>query len=657
MKSLVMFGASAALILLSVFVLKPQFQKEKEEKEKSELLWKSARREKMLELSVKAEVPSNNFTLKKGAETQGWIIETPDEAGKNFDADSATVDSLISSILGTKKESDIQVDPAKSGLDVPKFELKLVYTDDDDKKVENLLFIGEDSPVDYQSYAKWGTDKQIFMISKSLKYAIDKKANDLRNKKVFKHNLADFKEIKVSGKRNYSLELGEGGKWGLHLGARKLAADTAALSDWISSLSNAKVVAFPSEDKNNLNVFGLHKPTSTLSFTTLKGELTQWPIGQVKIGKELHTYTTHTGIESIFEMSASFSDDAQKDPQDLRNKRVLSFDKTRAQKITYASKDLQIELLKGKEVWNATHTFKGVKTEGVALKAKVEKLINSLSILRALKFLEKNPKDSSLGLGKKKVEIFETPTAAATASFEVGNTFKDNSTVLWASTFEDPITSILNFAELFPEDATQLIDKTVANKALQKTDEKALDKAPATEATSGSKRIKKLEKTVTNVKELKKLPAAIVEKGAKYSALMTLKDGKKLKIVFAADKAPYTVSNFIHLARNGFYNGVLFHRVISDFVVQGGDPTGTGRGGPGWMFNNEDNDLKHLKGSLSMAHAGRDTNGSQFFIVLAPQPHLDGLHTVFGQVTDGLELIDQIKQGDSMATVEVFEEK
>ncbi|MEO5666935.1 MAG: peptidylprolyl isomerase [Bdellovibrionota bacterium] len=137
---------------------------------------------------------------------------------------------------------------------------------------------------------------------------------------------------------------------------------------------------------------------------------------------------------------------------------------------------------------------------------------------------------------------------------------------------------------------------------------------------------------------------------------MKLSDGKELDIEFAADKAPYTVSNFLNLARNKFYDGVVFHRVIRDFVIQGGDPTGTGTGGPGYKFDNEDNDLKHVRGSLSMAHAGRNTNGSQFFIVLQPQAHLNGLHTVFGKITKGEELLDNIPQGTKMTTVEVFEE-
>ncbi|HVJ66105.1 MAG TPA: peptidylprolyl isomerase [Bdellovibrionota bacterium] len=138
---------------------------------------------------------------------------------------------------------------------------------------------------------------------------------------------------------------------------------------------------------------------------------------------------------------------------------------------------------------------------------------------------------------------------------------------------------------------------------------------------------------------------------------MVLQDGKEFEILFDAEAAPYTVSNFLHLARNGFYNNVKFHRVIADFVAQGGDPTGTGSGGPGWKFHDEQNKLTHQRGSLSMANAGPNTNGSQFFVVLQPQPHLNGKHTVFGKITKGLDLIDRIKVGDVMKSVEVFERR
>jgi peptidyl-prolyl cis-trans isomerase B (cyclophilin B) len=109
------------------------------------------------------------------------------------------------------------------------------------------------------------------------------------------------------------------------------------------------------------------------------------------------------------------------------------------------------------------------------------------------------------------------------------------------------------------------------------------------------------------------------------------------------DDAPKTVENFLKLARDGFYNGVIFHRVIPDFMVQGGDPTGTGSGGPGYQFEDEFNDNKVVRGALAMANAGPNTNGSQFFIVTTEAASwLDGKHTVFGRVTDGMGVVDTI---------------
>ena len=114
------------------------------------------------------------------------------------------------------------------------------------------------------------------------------------------------------------------------------------------------------------------------------------------------------------------------------------------------------------------------------------------------------------------------------------------------------------------------------------------------------------------------------------------------------EEAPKTVQNFEELARKGFYDGVIFHRVIPDFMIQGGDPTGTGSGGPGYTFEDEANDHKVARGALAMANAGPNTNGSQFFIVTADAcPWLDGKHTVFGRVTDGMDVVDAISDVDT----------
>jgi peptidyl-prolyl cis-trans isomerase B (cyclophilin B) len=123
------------------------------------------------------------------------------------------------------------------------------------------------------------------------------------------------------------------------------------------------------------------------------------------------------------------------------------------------------------------------------------------------------------------------------------------------------------------------------------------------------------------------------------------------------EHAPKTVNNFVFLAGEGFYDGVIFHRVIANFVVQGGDPTGTGSGGPGYRFEDEvkGNPLKHETGVISMANAGPNTNGSQFFVTHSPQPHLNGRHTVFGKVVEGMDVVHAVHQGDVMTRVTVRE--
>jgi cyclophilin family peptidyl-prolyl cis-trans isomerase len=151
------------------------------------------------------------------------------------------------------------------------------------------------------------------------------------------------------------------------------------------------------------------------------------------------------------------------------------------------------------------------------------------------------------------------------------------------------------------------------------------------------------------MKQWNKSPEFDLDLKKKYSATLSTDNGDIVLELFA-DKTPVTVNNFIFLAREGFYDGSIFHRVISDFMVQGGDPTGTGRGGPGYRFADEfHSSLKHDKpGVLSMANAGPGTNGSQFFITHVPTPHLNNKHTVFGQVVSGMEVLLSIPERDPM---------
>jgi peptidyl-prolyl cis-trans isomerase B (cyclophilin B) len=148
-----------------------------------------------------------------------------------------------------------------------------------------------------------------------------------------------------------------------------------------------------------------------------------------------------------------------------------------------------------------------------------------------------------------------------------------------------------------------------------------------------------------------------IDPAKKYSATFDTTRGEIVCDLFAKD-APKTVNNFVFLAREKFYDGTLFHRVIENFMIQGGDPTGTGRGGPGYRFEDETkgNPNKHQIGTLSMANAGPNTNGSQFFITHVVTDWLDGKHTVFGQVRKGQDVVNAIKQGDMLNSVTIAEE-
>ncbi len=151
-------------------------------------------------------------------------------------------------------------------------------------------------------------------------------------------------------------------------------------------------------------------------------------------------------------------------------------------------------------------------------------------------------------------------------------------------------------------------------------------------------------------------PDMVLDHSKAYTATIRTNRGDIELELFAAE-APRTVNNFVFLARDGYYDGLAFHRVIPGFVAQGGCPHGTGTGGPGYQFEDETeaNPHKHQAGSLSMANAGPNTNGSQFFICHESKPHLDGKHTVFGKVAEGIDVVLSLEQGDFMEEIHIIE--
>jgi len=171
----------------------------------------------------------------------------------------------------------------------------------------------------------------------------------------------------------------------------------------------------------------------------------------------------------------------------------------------------------------------------------------------------------------------------------------------------------------------------------------------------------------SGTKQYDSAPPMTINKNKQYTATVKMEKGGEFVIQLYPDKAPITVNSFVFLARDGFFDGVTFHRVLEGFMAQGGDPTGSGMGGPGYEFVNEDSDLKFDKaGVVAMANAGRDTNGSQFFITFGPTPQLNGGYTIFGQVIEGMQVVDGIRRrdpdqnpdfpGDAIQSVTVTEE-
>ena len=149
-------------------------------------------------------------------------------------------------------------------------------------------------------------------------------------------------------------------------------------------------------------------------------------------------------------------------------------------------------------------------------------------------------------------------------------------------------------------------------------------------------------------------PPMVIDISKQYTAIIETEKGDLVLELFARD-VPITVNNFVFLAREGFYDGTTFHRVIAGFMAQGGDPTGTGRGNPGYKFDDEFSQHTHVAGALSMANSGPNTNGCQFFITFTPQHGLDGKHSVFGQLIEGMDVLQAIEQGDTITRIVIEE--
>lgn len=641
---LIFLGVSALILLLTVFVLAPQQEKKKEQEANASLLWNGLKRDEIL--AVKFINPKGTFDLKKDSQGKdSWILSTGEES---FQADTGAVTGLISTMIAAKTEENVKAPPLDQiGLNAPKYKVQIETTN---KSVTHKeLWIGNDTPVNYFVYAKWADSDDIFLTTRSLRFGIDKDAKDLRDKEPIKFTLAELKEIQYSSygrdgldKEQFKITLEDAG-WKLADKSNALISDVE-LQKWFSPIETLKAQGFAGDDKKQKASLGFNQPLAKLSVTTKKGQQETWTLTSKKVtqGKTKvdEYYFSADHLDTIFQMKPTIKDNFKLSLFQIREKNVTAFDPEQIDHIKISGRTKTMEFHKNGGSWSATSTFKGFEA-GQGNSLTLERILKAFSKMSATKYHD-NAGGWKTGLAQPSRTLEFYHGDQLHSKVIVGKKLSDSEVIVQTKLNPSPASVLIKIEEVVPLKPEPYILKEAKPQ-------------PAT-TTSSKKEKTKMEATVSSPSQLKKLPSPIVKPGHSYTAEITVAGKGLIEITFAPDKAPYTVSNFLHLARNNFYNGLKFHRVIPDFVAQGGDPVGNGTGGPGWVFDYEQNDLKHEIGSISMAHASDpNTNGSQFFLVFKPQPHLNGVHTVFGQVTKGLDLMNSLKQGDVMEKVEVFE--
>ncbi|NCN26778.1 DUF4340 domain-containing protein [bacterium] len=631
------------ILLLTIFVLAPKQEESKEKEANASLLWGGLKRDDILSLSFSN--PNGSFNLKKDSQGKDlWILNTADES---FEADRDAVTGLVSTMIAAKTEENLKAPSLDQiGLDSPKYRVKVETKES--KESQRELLIGNDTPVNYFVYAKWSDSEDIFLTTRSLRFGIDKDAKDLRNKMPLKWHLEDLKEIEYRSlgrggldKESFTIKVSDGG-WRVNDKSNALISD-AELEKWYTPIENSKAQGFVADSKAEKAKLGFKQPLLTLSLTNTNGEKQSWTLASKEVvqgkNKTSEYYWSAEDLDTTYLMKTSFRDSLKLSLFQIREKAVTILDTVKVDRIRISGRTKTMDFKKLADHWSAESDFKGFEL-GRGNEDTLQRILNAFSNLDSTKYHDgASGWATGLAAPSRTLEFFQGDKLLE--KIQVGKKLSDSEIIVQSQFNPSPSSVLMDIEAIVPLKPEPYILK---------------EAKPETTSPEASKEKKKMEATVSSPSELKKLPSAIVKPNHLYTAEINVAGKGLIEITFNSEKAPYTVSNFLHLARNKFYNGLKFHRVIPDFVAQGGDPVGNGTGGPGWIFDFESNDLKHQTGSISMAHASDpNTNGSQFFLVFAPQPHLDGVHTVFGQITKGLDLLNTIKQGDVMEKVEVFE--
>ncbi len=601
-----------------------------------------------------------------GAGHEKWVITAP----VRLKADQGNARRLADAMAEFTVTDFITENPSELGdygLDSPTLTVKVEFADSGRKPV--FLYVGKEKKKKYTEgwYVKTNLRKTVYLAATYQKNKIAKKLEDLRDKRI----VEPFLNMDVESFELHCLHTSTSGVFvhpkGLPGEWEKKGAGWRAESSRIESILDAigDLRAKSFHSGKDASGYGLDKPVHRLALRFKDGREVELTLG--KAGGSWYVRLKDDPSRTIYGISDTLPRRLPERVVELRRARILNFGATEVERI-----DVEVDA-KGAAPLTVERKKDGAWRLLVAGKEKTPDVARITDFVDALRTL-KTPRWIRESLGKEEAAAFGLAKPFTTIRIKL----RSGEVRRWSLMLSTRKAKEGYYATCTPLGGVFTVAKDAARKLLQ----------PELELKGGEKKeaagsVKKKEKgrgdgeeTVpqSSGKDVKKVGATTIKQNGEYvlgpgeedlPRAVIKTDKGDIELVLFEDDAPNTVANFVSLAESGFYDGCRFHRVIKGFVIQGGDPnskdddpSNDGMGGPGYVIDDECNPRrKHLRGSLSMANRGPNTNGSQFFICYAPQPHLDGKHTVFGHVLKGMDVVDRIEKGDKILSIRIVQKR
>jgi len=599
-------------------------------------------------ISLKRTLDRWKIMPRKSEESDEAILKDKNRDG--FDAGNFFINAMVDSISNLVPHRKLVFDESKVkeyGFDKPSMKVSFVVTDGDIKTflIGKKSVFGGNVYVHVSDGGMLDFSKGVFLCDYSLLRTLDKSLYELRSKELISLRKDDVKRVslKTGGSRRIVLQHSLIG-WSI-VEPLVDSVNELEMNRFLLSLTTTRVkkILVDNYTQKHIEKYGLERPSLSLEIESVKNN------EKVRIAFSNHKnkfFMSNSRKEFIAEVEEEVFSGLYKGLKDFRDNKIAHFNRWEVSKIEIQVSGFVTTSTGGGSQWKTRQRYVDSSDRGdpvevpiekheidsfldLLLSQKVEDFVSSGKTpdLKRYGLLEPSPVISIFSKGKDGKEKLAV-------RIYVGNKYtkkgKDSEKFYYAGLQDKSFVYGIS---------SRVISSIPGSYTRRYRSRK-----------SGAK-TKLLEKTGST----RKLKRPFTKDTGQYRAVILTEKGA-VDVELFHRTAPYTVSNFLNLARNGFYNKMKFHRVIPGFLVQTGDPTGTGKGGPGYHFKDEISSRKHLRGTLSMARTTEPgTNGSQFFICLSPQPHLDNVNTIFGRVTGGLRVLDSLKENDLILSVKVYE--